>query len=171
MNLAHEADASLNDGLPSNLSSYRVETVRIHENKSKTLTTKAKPSTNSPKSSSGLSLNTSCEAKPFLIQAIERWSSPPCDPLLEIPGELVYSLDRRGRTDYWAAKVEQYLPPKTPSLPPKYRVRFKDDTFRIVSRDMFYSSDEPEFYTCKVSQYSVASTDIYLRSVGALHER
>jgi hypothetical protein len=67
VNLAHEADASLNDGLPSNLSSYRVETVGIHENEAKTLTSKAKPSTNSPKSSSGLSPNTLCEAKPFFI--------------------------------------------------------------------------------------------------------
>lgn len=58
VNLAHEADASLNDGLPSNLSSYRVETVRIHEDKAKTLTNKAKPSPNSSKASSGLSLNT-----------------------------------------------------------------------------------------------------------------
>ncbi len=33
VDLAHEADASLNDGLPSNLSSYRVGTVRTHEHK------------------------------------------------------------------------------------------------------------------------------------------
>jgi hypothetical protein len=43
-------------------------------------------------------------------------------------------------------------------MPSKYRVRFKDDTCCIVSRDMFYTSDEPEFYTCKVSPYSVTST-------------
>jgi hypothetical protein len=67
--------------------------------------------------------------------------------------------------------VEQYLPPKTLSQSPKYRVRFKDDTFRVVSRDMFYTSDEPEFYTCKVSLYSVASTDVYSQSVGELRER
>ena len=57
VDLAHEVDASLNDGLPSNLSSYRVDTVRIHKEKVGTLTSddsEAKPSTNSPKSSSGL---------------------------------------------------------------------------------------------------------------------
>lgn len=138
VDLAHEVDASLNDGLPSNLSSYRVDTVRIHKEKVGALTSddsEAKLSTNSPKTSS------------------ERCSPSLCDPLLEIPGELVFSLDKRGRTDYWAARVEQYLPPKTPSLPPKYRVRFKDDTFRVVSRDMFYTSDEPEFYTCRLGRY------------------
>lgn len=163
VDLAHEADASLNDGLPSNLSSYRVDTVSIHKEKVETLTSddsEAQPSTNSPKTSSGL-LPSSLRCRTFLIYVIERCSSSPCDPLLEIPGELVFSLDKRGRTDFWAARVEHYLPPKTPSLPPKYRVRFKDDTFRVVSRDMFYTSDEPEFYTCRVSSYSVASTDTY----------
>jgi hypothetical protein len=33
VDLAHQADATLNDGLPSNLSSYRVGTIRIHERK------------------------------------------------------------------------------------------------------------------------------------------
>jgi hypothetical protein len=57
VDLAHEADASLNDGLPSNLSSYRVDTIRIHKEKVGTSTSDdsdAKPSTNSPKTSSGL---------------------------------------------------------------------------------------------------------------------
>ena len=57
VDLAHEVDASLNDGLPSNLSSYRVDTVRIHKEKVATLTgddSEAKPSANSPKTSSGL---------------------------------------------------------------------------------------------------------------------
>jgi hypothetical protein len=164
VDLAHEVDASLNDGLPSNLSSYRVDTVRMHKEKVGTLASddsEARSSTNSPKPSSGLLPKLFCEAKPLLIYAIERCSPSPCDPLLEIPGELVFSLDKRGRTDYWAARVEQYLPPKTPSLPPKYRIRFNDDTFRVVSRDMFYTSDEPEFYTCRVSPYSVDSTDVY----------
>jgi hypothetical protein len=57
VDLAHEVDASLNDGLPSNLSSYRVDTVRIHKEKVGTLAnddSEAKPSTNSSKPSSGL---------------------------------------------------------------------------------------------------------------------
>ena len=70
----------------------------------------------------------------------------------------MFSLARKGRTEYWAAKVEEYLAPKTPSVAPKYRVRFKDDTICAVSRDMFYTSDEPEFYTCNVSTYSIPLT-------------
>jgi len=57
VNLAHEVDASLNDGLPSNLSSYKVDSVRIHEEKVGTSISddsEAKPSTNSSKNSRGL---------------------------------------------------------------------------------------------------------------------
>ena len=59
VDLAHEVDASLNDGLPSNLSSYRVDPVRVHKEKVGTLTSddsEANRLTNSPKNSSGLLL-------------------------------------------------------------------------------------------------------------------
>ena len=154
VNLAHEADAYLNDGLPSNLSSYKVRTGRMHEKK-------AEASTSGLKTSSGWHLSTLTRQRPLLMQPIERWSPPPCDPLLEIPGELVFSLARKGGAEYWAARVEQYLAPKTPSMAPKYRVRFKDDTLRAVSRDMFYTSDEPKFYTCNVSSYSILLTGVH----------
>ncbi|KAH9048577.1 hypothetical protein EDB84DRAFT_1456666 [Lactarius hengduanensis] len=136
VDLAHEADANLNDGLPSNLSSYRVGTVPIHENDAERSMSKVKESTNGQTIPSG------------------RWSPPPCDPLLEVPGELVYSLEKKGRSQYWAARVEQYVPPTLPWVPPKYRVRFKDDTFRTVTRDMFFTSDEPEFYTCSLGHWA-----------------
>jgi hypothetical protein len=56
VNLAHEADANLNDGLPSNLSSYKVGTTRIvrEHNKEEVLTDEAESSTNDPQTSSGL---------------------------------------------------------------------------------------------------------------------
>ena len=67
VNLAHEADASLNDGLPSNLSSYKVETVRIHETKAETSTSEARSSPPiSPKTFSGLSHNTLARQTLFL---------------------------------------------------------------------------------------------------------
>lgn len=136
VDLAHEADASLNDGLPSNLSSYKVGTVRIHEHKAE-------------RSISGTEGSMNGQTKPSA-----RWSPPPCDPLLEIPGELVYSLEKKGRSQFWAARVEEYFSPTVPWMPPKYRVRFKDDTFRTVTRDMFYTSDEPEFYTCSLGHWA-----------------
>ncbi|KAH9079304.1 hypothetical protein EDB83DRAFT_2310990 [Lactarius deliciosus] len=143
VDLAHEADANLNDGLPSNLSSYKVGTVPIHENDAEKSMSKVKESTNGQTIPSG------------------RWSPPPCDPLLEVPGELVYSLEKKGRSQYWAARVEQYVPPTLPWVPPKYRVRFKDDTFRTVTRDMFFTSDEPEFYTCylPISSWGIGRSD------------
>ena len=54
VDLAHEADASLNDGLPSNLSSYRVGTVRIHEHEAETSISKVKGSTNGQTNSPGM---------------------------------------------------------------------------------------------------------------------
>ena len=65
VNLAHEADASLNDGLPSNLSSYKIETGRIHESKAETLPSTATPSPNSSKPVSGLSHNTLARQRLF----------------------------------------------------------------------------------------------------------
>ena len=54
VDLAHEADASLNDGLPSNLSSYRVGTVRIHGDAAESSISKVKESTNGQTKSPGL---------------------------------------------------------------------------------------------------------------------
>ena len=54
VDLAHEADASLNDGLPSNLSSYKVGTVRIYEDKAEGSISQAKGSTNGQTKSPGL---------------------------------------------------------------------------------------------------------------------
>jgi hypothetical protein len=169
VDLAHEADASLNDGLPSNLSSYKAGTVRIHEDNAEGSISKAKGSTNGQTKSPGLTFITLQQDK-LLTQISGRWSPPPSDPLLEIPGELVYSIEKKGRSEYWAARVEQYIPPTLPWVPPKYRVRFKDDTFRTVTRDMFYTSDEPEFYTCKVS-FQFGQINRYLHIVvGTLGE-
>jgi hypothetical protein len=49
VDLALEADAVLNDGLPSNLSSYRVGTVRMHERKAEEPMGRVDTSTNSSK--------------------------------------------------------------------------------------------------------------------------
>lgn len=67
VNLAHEADAHLNDGLPSNLSSYRVETARIHEIKAERSTGGAETSTHGRQNSSSLSSSTLSEVTAFLI--------------------------------------------------------------------------------------------------------
>ena|SRR6266702_547209 len=58
VDLAHEADASLNDGLPSNLSSYRVGTVPIHEHDAERSTSEVKESTNGQTNPSGLTFIT-----------------------------------------------------------------------------------------------------------------
>jgi len=59
VNLAHEADASLNDGLPSNLSSYKVGTVRTHESKVEMPTREAEASSKRPQKLSGSAIQPS----------------------------------------------------------------------------------------------------------------
>ena len=64
VDLAHEADARLNDGLPSNLSSYKVGSARIHEdNKAESFTEEAESSTDDTQDSSGLASINLNEAK------------------------------------------------------------------------------------------------------------
>ena len=67
VDLAHEADATLNDGLPSNLSSYRVGAIRIHEREEERSIGRADASTSSPKIPSGLRGDTFSQAVAFLI--------------------------------------------------------------------------------------------------------
>jgi len=59
VDLAHETDASLNDGLPSNLSSYKVGTVRTHESEVEMSTREAEASTKRPRKSSGSAIHSS----------------------------------------------------------------------------------------------------------------
>jgi hypothetical protein len=64
VDLALEADATLNDGLPSNLSSYRVGIVRIHERKIEESMGRVDSSTNSSKIP-GLTSDAFCWAMAF----------------------------------------------------------------------------------------------------------
>ncbi|KAI0315249.1 hypothetical protein OF83DRAFT_1174014 [Amylostereum chailletii] len=126
--LMHEADTEQNEGMPSKLSSY----VRPDDpgDESSELT----------------------EEEPSSVEE-ERWSPPPCDPNLEIPGEPVLAIEKRIKTHYWPARIEEYVAPKNPRDKPKYRVTFLDETTFNIERNMFYTSSEEEFYTCKMGTF------------------
>jgi hypothetical protein len=81
--------------------------------------------------------------------AHERWSPPPHDPTLTIPGELVFSREPRGML-YWPARLEEYIPPTKPTQKPKYKVRFLDEEVHPVTRELFFTSEEDGFLLCKV---------------------
>lgn len=75
------------------------------------------------------------------------------DPDLLIPNELVYARVKKERTpstDYWPAKILEYVWATGRQRKGKYKIRFMDEIEQLVDRDMFYSAEEKEFATCKV---------------------
>ncbi|KAI0053936.1 hypothetical protein FA95DRAFT_1551717 [Auriscalpium vulgare] len=139
VDLMLEADARLNDGLPSSISSYKTRSIR----RSKPAAMKL-PEPASPVSKS---------------DSPETWLPPPCDPFVDVPGEPVLALARKISTEYWPARVEAYIPPRKPSGVARYRVRFLDDTTATIPRDMFFTADEPAFGTCRLGQFTTNESD------------
>lgn len=83
-----------------------------------------------------------------MIVEDERWSPPPPDYDLDIPGELVLAKEKG---TFWPAKVLEYIPPvKRTQKQGKYRIRWLDMKERHLYRSQFYTSAQDEFGTCKV---------------------
>lgn len=78
------------------------------------------------------------------------WRAPSANPLLEIPGELVLAREGRARTQYWPAKLLEYLKPKSEKQRPRYRALFFDGTVLQIEPDWFWTTTDEEFGTCKV---------------------
>lgn len=134
----HE-DLELNDGLPSTLSALLSGEI-LHNSDSN------EPVGKTPKSK-GKGRVTKTPQKPIVD---EDWSPPGPDPLLEIPGEHVLAREKRSKTIYWPARVLSYVPPTRSSEQPKYRMQYLDNSEFVITRDMFFTSEEDEFATCKV---------------------
>lgn len=80
----------------------------------------------------------------------DRWSPPPADDSLEIPGELIFAREKPSSGFYWPAMILDYVPPKKRTQEGKYRVEFLDNTVLDVSRKFFFTSEDDGFTTCKV---------------------
>jgi hypothetical protein len=80
----------------------------------------------------------------------DRWSPPPADDSLEIPGELLFARDRQSSAIYWPAKILKYVPPKKRTQEPKYSLEFLDNTVLEIPRKLFFTSEDDGFTTCKV---------------------
>jgi hypothetical protein len=79
----------------------------------------------------------------------ERWSPPPQDDSLHIPGELILARDSRGL--YWPGKLLAYIPPtKRSRKAGTYRVLYLDETLAVLPRGSFHSAEEDAFGTCPV---------------------
>ncbi|KAF8077597.1 hypothetical protein FPV67DRAFT_2425 [Lyophyllum atratum] len=82
-----------------------------------------------------------------------RWSPPPPDMFLDIPGELVLAMERSTGTLYWPAKILAYVPPKNARQEPKYQVVYLDGTKKDILRKWFYTTADNEFATCKLGEW------------------
>ncbi|TFY77251.1 hypothetical protein EWM64_g6763 [Hericium alpestre] len=90
------------------------------------------------------------------MNGVAFWMPPPPDPFLTIPGELILAVERKRKTEYWPARIEEYVPPTKPSAKQKYRVRFLDDKTVDLERECFFTSTERGFATCKVGVFESA---------------
>ncbi|KAF9469412.1 hypothetical protein BDZ94DRAFT_1303884 [Collybia nuda] len=91
---------------------------------------------------------------------VDRWSPPPADDTLTIPGELILAREKRPNTTYWPARILQYVPPKKRSQEPKYLVEFLDGKKLYIPRDIFYTTDEDSFATCEVGTWRSDFMDV-----------
>ncbi|RDX56347.1 hypothetical protein OH76DRAFT_1368922 [Lentinus brumalis] len=87
-----------------------------------------------------------------LSQTQRRWRAPSADLLLEIPGELVLAKEGKTRTQYWPAKLLEYIKPLKQSQRPKYKVIFFDGTVAQIEQDWFWTTSDDEFATCKLGE-------------------
>lgn len=70
--------------------------------------------------------------------------------VLEIPGEGVLAKASATETQYWPARIDDYIH-GTGKQKGKYVVTWLDKTTQAIPRSWFYTSHEPGFVTCTVS--------------------
>ncbi|RDB22192.1 hypothetical protein Hypma_010693 [Hypsizygus marmoreus] len=79
-----------------------------------------------------------------------RWSPPPPEFGLEIPGELILAQEKATSAYYWPARILEYKPPGKAKQEAKYLVQFLDEKRAEIPRKWFYTSDDDDFGTCKL---------------------
>ncbi|KAJ6622865.1 hypothetical protein B0H10DRAFT_1944195 [Mycena sp. CBHHK59/15] len=90
-----------------------------------------------------------------------RWSPPPPDSSLTIPGELVLAHDaKRNKTIYWPARILEYLPPAKPGLPGRYAIQWIDLTQCALPRTAFFAYEDAGFGTCKLGRFESVFDDV-----------
>lgn len=80
----------------------------------------------------------------------DRWSPPPADDSLDIPGELLLARETKNATVYWPARIIEYRPPKERTESGGYLLEFLDNSQISVPRHFFFTAEEDGFTTCKV---------------------
>ncbi|CAL1705475.1 unnamed protein product [Somion occarium] len=85
---------------------------------------------------------------PIIADDDEDWKPPPCNPMYEIPGELILAKETTKSTQYWPARIIAYVPPTNPSQKQKYRVLYYDGTVKNISPNLFYMETDEGFKDC-----------------------
>ncbi|KAI0958061.1 hypothetical protein AcW1_006245 [Taiwanofungus camphoratus] len=78
------------------------------------------------------------------------WRAPSCDPMYDIPGELVLAREQKSRKDHWPAQLQAYIKPTNRREKPKYKVLFYDGMTKLLGPDMFYTTMDKDFGTCQL---------------------
>ncbi|KAI0748451.1 hypothetical protein C8Q80DRAFT_1270854 [Daedaleopsis nitida] len=86
------------------------------------------------------------------IKSGRRWRAPSANMMYELPGELVLAREGKTRTQYWPAKLLEYIKPENPSQKPKYKVLFFDGTISDLEADWFWTTTDEQFATCKLGE-------------------
>ncbi|EEB97425.1 hypothetical protein MPER_03259, partial [Moniliophthora perniciosa FA553] len=97
------------------------------------------------------------DGEPELEDELDRdtWSPPPPDELLRIPGEHILCRAKPSQsTEYWIARILDYVPPTGAKQMGKYEVEFLDGIKMQVPRDWFYAYHEDGIGACKEGQYA-----------------
>ncbi|KAH9852727.1 hypothetical protein C2E23DRAFT_756315 [Lenzites betulinus] len=103
-------------------------------------------------SDDSLSLSDEDDGPAELWKPERLWRAPSANPLLELPGELVLAREGRARTQYWPAKLLDYIKPKSSRQRPRYRALFFDGTIVAIEPDWFWTTNDEEFATCKLGE-------------------
>lgn len=90
---------------------------------------------------------------PDTVNDDKEWTPPPPNPLYEIPGEPILAKESTSKTQFWPAKILDYVPPTNRFQKPKYRVLFFDGTVKNLTATMFYTEDDDGFKDCVVRIY------------------
>ncbi|TFK30246.1 hypothetical protein FA15DRAFT_663629 [Coprinopsis marcescibilis] len=76
---------------------------------------------------------------------------PSADSNLSIPGELVLArVFKKSLTEYWPAKLKEYIPPQGRNKVARYKVQFFDGIEDEIPRSYFYTQEEEGFGICKM---------------------
>lgn len=137
-----KADQDDNDGLPMLLSSY----VGTDSPSSSRIAARARTTGKQERTGE----QTLSDAGSPVKSRERAWRAPSCDPTYDLPGELVLAKEKKTRTQYWPARLLRYLKPENPKQKPKYEVEFFDGEILQLEPNLFYTTLDKGFNTCKV---------------------